>query len=229
MLYNNKWDFEPYTTFEHLMSKVNASHVDVKALKNRVTDKPRLYHNAYHLSHMWHLYTTIIAENRDSLPDYLRNSYFCIANAIAYHDAIYVAGNQFNELSSADTWYQDALVDDTFTREHRSWVYEAIYATADHLDPNMLIKTDYDRLTHFFLGLDLAALAAPWATFVLNNKLIRLEYTLTSDEDFERGNRDFMFNLLGAEKIFRDPILHSLFEEPARLNIKKRLGIYDGT
>ena len=189
----------PYEVFEHLLRSVPvASRIKVD-LRNRHLGRTRHYHGLLHLATMWQIHRHLSPFNN---AEYLLGSDCRIASAIAFHDAVYDATSKANETRSALMWEESHEGNES----DRDWVFNAIMATQNHMAERPL-ETAQDRLREWFVGLDLASLAAPWHDFLLNNRLIRLEYIHVSDEDWKTENGFFLRSLLDSPIIYRDSFL----------------------
>jgi predicted metal-dependent HD superfamily phosphohydrolase len=202
---------DPYTCLEHL--KVISEVTDEKFVDvlDRYGQIHRHYHGLYHIAFLYALHDDLCFQN-DAL--FLKNRLKDVCRAILYHDAIYDPTSKTNEYDSAQLWVAHGGSPD-------DWVYSAIMATAAHLTERP-VENDDDRLREWFVGLDLASLAAPTEIFTLNNKLIRLEFGHISDQQWKGGRTSFIESLSGGI-IYRDPFLHGLFEDRAHANITRLL------
>jgi predicted metal-dependent HD superfamily phosphohydrolase len=173
----------------------------------------RHYHGLYHISFIWAMHNVL--SKTFVCTSYLQYSLAKerIADTTLYHDVVYNPKLTDNEARSAELWGQI----DGFG----AWVTGTIMATANHLAVRP-VETDDDRLREWFVGLDLVSMAAPWEVFSLNNKLVRLEYGHVTDSAWNKGRTGFIEKLSGVQ-IYRDPILHELFEADAQCNITRLL------
>jgi len=184
----------------------------------------RLYHGSWHVSQMFSIHEQLKKE----WPGMTTKQYHNIVAAIYYHDAVYDTARKDNEYQSAELFryhiqhmYDEGSEDwDIYSKNFWSFVYDLIMATSDHFGDR-----PYDAMTEWLIGLDLAALAAPWEMFKLNNSLVRLEFTHVSDEDWDKNRHWFLKKAIAQDKIYRHPVMHKHFEINARQNIERL--IYD--
>ena len=206
--------------FKRLMAHVVVRENHKIDVKNRMMQPGRLYHAVQHLVTMWQLHEGMRKDFAASSAATVPGGNHLLASAIAYHDAVYDARSKTNEQDSAGLWMLHTKDDKPL--KVREWVRQAIEATADHLADRPL-DTPEDHLREWFVGLDLAALAAPWDIFLRNNRLIRWEYEHLSDTEFTVTQTAFLTGLLNQPRIYRDDILHANFETAARQNISQYL------
>jgi predicted metal-dependent HD superfamily phosphohydrolase len=173
----------------------------------------RLYHNVWHISQMYDIHCQLIVTDWQDISAIDDNN---IKSAIYYHDAIY-------DTSSKDLFdLNEKLSNELFKSElpgANTKISNLILATKGHF-----IDRPYDELTEWFIGLDLAALAAPWEMFKLNNSLIRYEFHTVTDEEWNKNRHWFLKHALQQDKIYRHPVMHKYFEADTRANIARILG-----
>lgn len=207
------WDLvDPYTYLGYLKVNSKVSAVHLEAVLNLYGQIHRHYHGLYHIAFLYALHDHLSFDADVSYLDITRLKDIC--DAILYHDSVYDPTSKLNEHNSTQLWIAHG-------GKPGDWVSNAIMATAAHLTERP-VENDEDRLREWFVGLDLASLAAPWDIFTLNNRLIRLEFSHVSDEHWKGGRTSFIESLSGGT-IYRDPILHGLFEDRAHANITRLL------
>ncbi len=210
----------PHDEFEEMLALVPVGEPQKRDLRNRYLSRERLYHGILHLATMWQIHKKLRAEKINSaVPNQVFvNQYVdhIIASAIVYHDAVYDATSKTNEFDSATLWGSD--ISDVIADDFAGDVYQCIISTEKHLS-----KPHRGEVAEWFVGLDLASLAAPWDIFVLNNRLIRLEYHHLDDAAWRAGNGAFLRSLLTAPVIFREEVLRTHFEADARANLVRHL------
>lgn len=206
---------QPFISVDHLIGSAALPFTKTSAVLDLYMARNRLYHGIYHIAFMWDLHRKL--STAFSSYEYLERafSYIDAARSILYHDAVYNATSKTNEHDSAEMWLRDVR------HEEPDWVHGTIMATADHL-ADRPVESNEDKLREWVVGLDLAGLAAPWETFALNNRLIRLEYSHVSDAEWDNGRSGFM-RALSGKKIFKDTILYDLLEKSAHDNIERLL------
>jgi predicted metal-dependent HD superfamily phosphohydrolase len=208
MMDETLWDMtDPYSKLEQLRLASGVSDLTMAGVLNRYAQLHRHYHGLYHIAFLYALQNHFV-ELGQAVPNPE------IYRAILYHDAVYDPLSKTNEYDSAELYYSHG-------GERDDWVYNAIMATADHSADRLMMTADDDE-REWFVGLDLVLLACPWPMFVLNNKLIRLEYSQVSDADWNGGRTSFT-KKLSEQRIYRHPLLCRLFEDRAHENISKLL------
>ena len=186
------------------------------AYVSRYMKPNRQYHGINHITCMYKLSCKFSKYlNRPITPD----ENMKLRDAIIFHDVVYNPKSKRNEINSSKVWKKYSKLRDCCL--HSDWVEKSILATADHL-ADRPIETDEDRLREWFIGLDLASLAAPWEIFIFNNKLLRIEYCHVSDEEWNGGRTAFIHKL-AASTIYKDALLRSLLEDRAHKNIERLL------
>lgn len=124
----------------------------------------------------------------------------------SYYDPYSVPGN--NEFLSAQ-YYWTVMGNDATTE-----VYDAILATANHLDD----QTDLSVLAKIFLDLDLLGF---YYDFPGTDEDVRKEYWRTTDEEYSENRKKFLTKLLKRERIFYT--LNDEYEIQTRINILNKL------
>lgn len=202
--------------FCEMMAFVPVDEAARRSLWARMTESGRHYHDAGHLADLWRLHRRLgpaagFGSGRSAV---------LLASAIAYHDAVCVAGRTDNEAQSAALWMR-ASGAGSMEPEDRAWVADTIRASADHLAAGDACEDDEaGRLRQWFLDLDLASLGEDRRVFDANTAKLRREASVIGDEAWARGLHRFMTRLDASAAIYRSPALHALFEEPARRNIR---------
>jgi predicted metal-dependent HD superfamily phosphohydrolase len=222
-----KIDFQiskPVSTFQKF--KMLKLFLIDNQVDNLLSAHTRLYHNLWHVTQMFSIHEQLKNEWED-LTDHQESN---LLEAIYWHDAIYDTSSkeifELNEIKSAALFEaKRKLLRDTdiqtngkYSQQYWNLTGDLILATKGHFK-----ERPYDELTEWFLGLDLASLAAPWDMFKLNNKLIRLEFYNVSDDEWNKNRHWFLKHALEQDKIYRHPVMHKHFETLARYNIHKLL------
>lgn len=202
--------------FADLMSFVPVRERAWSDLWHRMTDPERHYHNAHHLRDLWQLH----CRSGDAEGFGSRRSTVLVASAIAFHDAVYVAGRKDNEERSADLWLK-ASHGGTMHDIDRLWVAETIRATSDHLASEGQSDGDLSsRLRQWFLDLDISSLGASPEIFEDNTRRLREEASSLPDDVWQSALLGFMSRLDGSPSIYRSATIRDLFEDQARTNIR---------
>lgn len=205
----------PFSAFRDLLESAPINRHRRDSLANEITSPRRHYHGLYHLATMWSVHRSLVIQHQPAYGE-APEAEPTIALAILYHDIVYDPTSKTNERDSALRWLRSASA-----AERASFpdVERLIMATADHFGA----RPADDHLTEWFVGLDLCQLAVDTEQFATNTALIRLEYQHVSDEDFAAGRGGFLKGVAAVPQIYRDPLMHRMFEKRARTNIKAAL------
>ena len=181
----------------------------------------RQYHGADHLALLWDRHRRYAVT--EQLPASVATRVAC---AIAYHDAIYVAGRSDNEKRSAELWMA-ATADRQcrISQADRLWVAETIEATHDHVAAGCALDlTSFDhRLRQWVLDLDLTPLGEEAALFRYNTMLLRREAKHIAERRWRESTKSYMSSLASAQRLYGIATLGETFEAPARRNIQSML------
>jgi predicted metal-dependent HD superfamily phosphohydrolase len=215
----------PYSSFKALHHEsIYISKYSFEKFLNRFLSFGRHYHTIFHFATMWEMHIQLWHRHPRNNPQGFQPMEDArkISTAILYHDVVYDSTSKSNEQESADMFLRESLHAQG-TEQNKTWVYDAILATADHLGERP-VECHGDVLREWFVGLDLASgMACPWDMFIHYSKMIRLEYSHLTDEEFDTGNKEFLKGLLDKPHIFVDVYLRELFEGTVRENISRRL------
>ena len=189
-------------------------------LERRMGEPWRHYHTMQHLQLLWsrHLeYRGAEAGCGDRL-DCL------IACAIAYHDAVYIAGAKDNEARSAALWLEVAGGIADFDAADRVWVAETICATAHHLCAAMTdltVRHAHDR--QWVLDLDLTPLGEAPEVFDANMALLAAEMPHESSDSQKASLSAAIEKFSAARPLYRSAPIAAAFEKTARANFQRHL------
>lgn len=170
--------------------------------------KSRHYHSFQHLESIWQQLQPV----KDQLQDWP-----VILCAIAYHDFIYDTKSGSNEQKSAEKAVSKML-DAGFDRDRADRCYKHVIATKGH-------NVSEDPDTNFFTDADLSILGSNDETYQVYTNNIRKEYRLFPDFMYKPGRRKVLQHFLHLPKIFKTDHFFTLYEEQARRNIKRELGL----
>jgi len=204
----------PYQAVQDLFALLPVAEDPRRALLDRYCAQDRLYHGLYHLAAMWTLHVAW----RDRLSVASDAADRLTACCIAYHDCIYDARSTSNEAESADVWLADSAACGVAPCD-RAWVADSIRASHDHLAP--VPAGQDDELRDWFLGLDLAMLAAPAESFSLADSLVRLEYRHVPEPEWHIRRQASLRRFLEAPLLFRHPEIRALCDAAARDNLRR--------
>ncbi|MHC5109520.1 MAG: HD domain-containing protein [Planctomycetota bacterium] len=187
----------------------DALHPIIDELIQLYTSSTRHYHDLNH-----------IRDLHQRLSEFRRNNagedmpWQLVELAIWFHDSVYDATRQDNEVQSAAMSRRKLSI--LLDEEDQNWMERAILATVDH-QPND------DSAIQLLLDLDLAPLAEPYEVFEANANAIRREYAHLSESEFDQGRREFLAALLQRERLYGTPYFHDQLESAARSNIQRAL------
>lgn len=187
---------------------------------------PLAYHNWGHVLGMLSWLDTLFLDVDTTEPGWIE-----LTLAILYHDIVYVPGSYagYNEETSAlmfkrdfNNWIREGSIDIDV-----DLVCDLIRATsvANHVDPAYVPKSIAEAI---LLDLDLVSLAAPYTTFLTNQKAIIAEQV--GRNSFEEQNArvnsaQFLAKFIAPERksIYHTTDAQFAFEEKARRNINQYL------
>lgn len=173
-------------------------------LEKAYSGKSRHYHNLTHIAAMIESFETY----RDKLDKPSE-----ILFSIFYHDYIYKSSKKDNELKSAE--FALSILPENISFD-RQLVFDAICATQQHQHN---IIEDINWLIDF----DLKILARDWEDYKIYFEQIRKEYSIYPDFLYKPGRAKALKHFLENEFIFQTEEFRGLYEEKARMNIKKEI------
>jgi len=201
-----------------MLSTADLSEAARNIVLRQMATSRRHYHSLMHLAILWTRHRRFGAGTPFLAPTATR----LIACAIAFHDAVYDPTRRDNEHRSALLWRRHAPAD--LSRADVDWVAATIEATADHLATHDA-TTQRDRLRLWLLDLDLTPLGEPSELFARNTSRLRAEYRHLPEADWHSGRLAFLRKLQAAPALFRSAPLAAAFEQQARRNIARELGV----
>ncbi len=183
-------------------------------LLGRMREPHRRYHDLGHLTTLWRRHRELSPAAGLAGAQYDR----LIACAIAFHDAVYIAGATDNESRSAALWRSSAPA--TMGADAIDWVTDAILCTADHFAPHPEPAHPAMRdLRCWLLDLDLTPLGETPKVFAANIRALWAEWQGADPAALEHAQRMFLRRVGAYPRIFRSPVLYDRFEAAARANI----------
>ncbi len=174
-------------------------------LRDIYNDPERTYHNMDHINYMLKL----LDECR-----HLAKSYIRILLVIWFHDSVYDATRNDNEINSAAFWCRKLSM--FLDHEALEWGKRATLATIEHL-PND------DPDIQLLLDLDLASLGIPYEDFLIGTANIRTEYKHVPEKDFKEGRKAFFEKILKRPRIYGTQFWHDKLEAQARDNLRRAI------
>jgi predicted metal-dependent HD superfamily phosphohydrolase len=175
-----------------------------KMLARRYSESHRFYHDQSHLAHC--LEQLDLARAVIDQPDQ-------VEMAIWFHDLVNDPGDRTNEARSADKFraVAEGVMDTGFT----DGVAALIMATTHRERP-----TDPDQ--QFICDIDLTSFGCPWECFMRDSDAVKAEFP-GSEEEYYRGKKMFLEQLLARPRIFLTDFFHQRYEDQARSNIERLL------
>lgn len=173
------------------------------------SSKDRYYHNLNHIEYL------LLLLNKYS---HLLVSPQTVRFAIWYHDSIYDASKNNNEELSAELAKSHLLtlgVDKNIIYD----CYRLILATKSHNLSDEFNSFD----AQFLLDIDLSILAASKEQYFEYSKQIRQEYSIYSNELYNKGRKQVLQHFLNSKRIYKTNIFYEKNEKQARNNIMLEL------
>lgn len=200
------------TGFTHILQSISGSPALAGSYWAEIvlqhTHKSRHYHTLHHLESVWAELQPVKARVQD---------WPVMVCAIAYHDFFYDTKQSNNEEKSAEQAV-GKMMDAGFDREQASRCYRHIMATKGH-------QLSDDPDTNLFTDADLSILGRDEATYLAYVADIRKEYRIYPDFMYKPGRRKVLRHFLHLPRIFKTEYFYGRYEEEARENIKRELGM----
>lgn len=140
-----------------------------------------------------------------------------IEYALWFHDIVYDARRDDNEISSVGVWLHAARNIDL---RRDDWldvtdgILRTIHDNTEH---------EYDVVSSVVVDIDLNILGAPADVFDAYEANIRREFKFVGNDAFARGRVDVLKRFLAKKQIYATPELHNKYEYRARQNLKMSL------
>jgi len=166
----------------------------------------RCYHTIEHLTMMHELLLPLKSEFEN---------WTSVFFAIIYHDLIYEASQTNNEERSAER----AVV----CLNRLGLPQSLIIFTSDLILATKQHKPLRSSDSMFFLDADLAVLGASSDEYLDYSQQIRREYSIYSDDVYEKGRVNALMHFLKMERIYQSDYFFERFEQNARRNIKNEI------
>ena len=176
-------------------------------LINHYSSTSRHYHNLTHIESMLSLAQSY--KNRIE-------HYNMLILSIFYHDVIYDAKRQDNELKSWEYAQQHLKPFDLNTTE-LACIKANILATKDHKNPNNNSDINY------MLDFDLFILGQNPEEYKTYTEQIRREYSMYPDHLYYPGRIHALKHFLNTEEIYKTSKFKDLYEQMARHNITEEI------
>ncbi|MFB1486629.1 MULTISPECIES: hypothetical protein [unclassified Thiocapsa] len=137
--------------------------------------------------------------------------------AIWFHDIINEPGGSDNEALSAELFR--SLAGGRIPASFIAEVVDLILVTTHRQE-----QSDPDH--RFLCDIDLASLGCPWECYLRDTGHLRAEFR-GSDQDYCRIKRVFLESMLRRPRIFSTDFFYSRYEQLARENLRRFLGLID--
>lgn len=173
-------------------------------LKTAYSLPERHYHTLQHIEQM-----LVLLEEVKSYCTDLSSLQF----AIFYHDIVYHAESNDNEVQSA------AIARERLTAlgyKEVDKVVALILATQKH-------ESTGNNDTGYLLDIDLNILGAEWPRYKAYAQQVREEYRIYPDEIYNPGRMQVLRHFLNAARIFKTGYFYHKFEAQARANLEKEI------
>ncbi|MGJ8591645.1 MAG: HD domain-containing protein [Aquaticitalea sp.] len=177
-------------------------------IESQYTSKNRHYHSLVHIFNMLKQAETY----KDKFMDYDG-----VRFAIYYHDIIYQATNNNNEVKSAE-FANKRLKSFNFDEKRTDVVEKLIISTKNH---QLLLSENKDN--SYFLDFDLAVLGTDWNSYQNYTQNIRKEYSIYPDFVYNKGRRKVLVHFLKRELLYFTDDYRNRFEKQARENLRKEI------
>jgi pantetheine-phosphate adenylyltransferase len=190
--------------FDYLFKKYGFE-TTYRSLMNIYDIKDRPYHNSTHIHECIEQFARVKAHLEK--PD-------LVELALAFHDAVYVPGNDDNEDASAKLFLEHAKKS-RMPESEQAIVAKLIRSTNWLQNKDALVNTDL----HILHDIDFSIFAADWARFLEYDNQIEAEYAHVPKEIFVQHRRDFLNQLANVGVFYTQHFDH----EKAKNNIDKIL------
>ncbi|MFI0818863.1 hypothetical protein ACH4TX_21820 [Streptomyces sp. NPDC021098] len=178
-------------------------------LLSRWAEPQRRYHTTDHLIAVLDRVDELLEHTEAPDPDAIRL-------AAWFHDAVYLPDRSTNEERSARL-AERALPEAGVPESRVAETARLVRLTADH-DP-----AEGDTNGEVLCDADLAVLAGSPEDYSAYAAAVREEYAFVPDDTFREGRANVLRHLLGLPCLFRTPIGHERWEQPARHNMTTEL------
>lgn len=172
----------------------------------------RFYHNLNHIGSLFQLLDENIS---------LAENPALIGFAIIYHDVVYDNLRNDNEEQSA-VKAREHLTRLNLKSSFIKNIEDLILATKLHkVDTSSPVQADMA----LFLDLDLAVLSSEWHDYEAYRQNIRKEFKQYPDSIFNSGRKNALQQILNKGAIYLTPQFQTSFEERARQNLTREIGL----
>lgn len=197
-------------TYSRLLSKIGFNLNEINTLwlelEKMYSAPARHYHNLNHLEEMIALYA--VYESELQFPDEVLYSIF-------YHDYVYKITRKDNELKSAEKAVS-ILPDDA--KLDNDLVFDMICATQLH-------QHNAIEDINWLIDFDLRILAKEWNDYQIYCNQIRKEYRIYPNFMYQPGRKKALEHFLKNEFIFQTAAFRTQYEQQARANIEREIGM----
>lgn len=170
-------------------------------------EESRHYHNLDHIAHC--------LQGLEHFAQHAQHS-AQVTLALWFHDAVYNAKAKDNEAKSAQMAREELLA------------LEVSKACVDRICAHIIATRDHkseDPDAKMVIDLDLAILAASPARYDRFEEEVRREYAHVPGFLFKIGRKKVLKHFITREHIYNHRFARELWEEPARANLRRALGL----
>lgn len=181
-------------------------------LKNRYNEGYRAYHTFDHLCMMFkEMYKNFNLLNHFKIDEGV------MLIAIFYHDAVYDPKRNDNEEKSVE-FFKNSVLYPVLSERNQELVIRMILDSKHISEPSFITS-------QLFCDLDLSILGQEPDIFDKYENNIRTEYSFVSESDYRKGRIAFLSSLLKRENIYSTADFREKYENKARKNIKRLIGL----
>jgi predicted metal-dependent HD superfamily phosphohydrolase len=174
-----------------------------RALTAAYREPHRAYHNVAHIAEVLRWFDVVADEVGWDDP-------IAVYHAILFHDVVYDATRNDNEVRSAELARRSGASDRAC---------ELILLTAKHGS----LERAPDRDAAHFLDADTAILGAPAPDFDAYDRAIRIEYGHVPDELYRAGRGAFLGKMRARSRIYFSDMFHERLDASARANLDRAI------
>ncbi len=193
--------------WEIMTEQLGIPKSDANRIFQIILDKHNEPHREYH--NLSHIYSMLMMA--EEFYDFIEHSHL-FDLSIWFHDIIYDASLQDNEMQSAELAIE--LLQPFLPEHFLTHLKEMIVSTKTH---SPLLPHHDNKL---FLDLDLAILATESKVYDAYAKAIRKEYSIFPDELYYAGRKHVLNGFLEKDNIYFTTFFQERFEKTAKKNIE---------
>lgn len=211
-----KWDHNVPTYSLRAKATLGYLHALYESYVDAKNCVRRYYHNYSHIIDCYR----ILKDAKEDL-GLFQDEYEEILLAILFHDVVYHVGSEKNEEKSVRAFH--IFCTNYNIDLETPWVKKV---------SNMIMQTKHIGIEYtnrycdgIMRDIDLVGIGSDWEVFQENGEMIRKEFKMYSDEDFNAGRIKFFEALAKQDRIYKNDYFYDKYEEQARENIQRELNI----